>query len=174
MNKPLPNNSTDIVSQAVEKIKKETSEFKGGSKEKVIHAYVSNTLIGFCEQDERFAKVLLKTKRTLSDCCKYCLEGVTTAISDIDTYRRAVQFYFPNSEISMDMTITTGDIPDEEYINKKPEKKAEPKKVPKKSKSKNKEVSSKNPIPLSKPLHKPDTAKKAKKKHDDVIQLSLF
>lgn len=174
MNKPLPNNSADIISQAIEKIKNETSDFKGESKEKVIHTYVSNTLIGFCEQDKRFAKVLLKTKRTLSDCCKYCLEGVTTAISDIDTYRRAVQFYFPNSEISMNMTITTGDIPDEEYINKEPEKRAEPKRAPKKSKPKNKEASSKKPISLSEPLHKPNPAKKAKKKDDGVIQLSLF
>lgn len=180
MNETLPNNSADIISQAVEKIKNETSEFNGGIKERVIHTYVGNTLIGFCEQDTRFAEVLLKTKRTISDCCKYCLEGVTQSISDIDVYRRAVQFYFPNSEISMNMTITTGDIPDEEYINKKSEQ-PEFQNKSKKSASKTKE-NIKNTAETNKPAPAVKTkasskasSKKSKKKTEDrFIQLSLF
>lgn len=173
---PNQNNSNDIITKAVAKINSETKDFSGNQKAKIIHTYVSNALINFCKQNEKFAEVVLKTKRTLSECCKYCLEGVTTSISDIDTYRRAVQFYFPSTEIEMNMTIKTGDVPSNEYINKKAdtENNVENKKAIKAnnineiSKSDSKIAKQKT----SKKVNK--NSKKNKKKDGGYIQLSLF
>lgn len=114
--------SNDVITAAIEKIKKETEEFNGDRYGKAIYKAVSTQLINFCEQESDFAKVVLKTKRTLSDCCTECMLGVTDSLSDKETYERAVKFYYPNSEVQMVMTLVTGAAPDEEYMNKEAEK----------------------------------------------------
>lgn len=114
--------SNDIIRAAVEKIKNETEEFKGNKYGKVIYKEVSKQLINFCEQESGFAEVVLKTKRTLSDCCAECMKGVTDGLSDKETYERAVKFYYPDSKVQMLLTLETGTVPDEDYINKEAEK----------------------------------------------------
>ena len=114
--------SNDIITAAIEKIKKETEEFKGDRYGEVIYKEVSRQLINFCEQEIDFAKVVLKTKRTLSDCCVECMKGVTTGLSDEKTYERAVKFYYPDSKVRMLMTLEPGKAPDDEYMNKESEK----------------------------------------------------
>ena len=39
------------------------------------------------------------------DCMKAVAKGVGASISDLEAYRKAVQFYFPGAEIRMQMTI---------------------------------------------------------------------
>ena len=57
------------------------------------------------------------------------MKGCGSHISDIEVYRRAARFYFPNSEVEFVMTITiVGDEPDEKYLNKEPKKKPDEKK----------------------------------------------
>lgn len=166
----IQNNSTDIITLAVEKIKAEFGDFKGGTKETAVSSYVSTILQDFCKQDRRFAEVVYKFKRTLSDCCSEIMKGVTSYISDIDVYRNAVKFYFPNSEIEMKMTIDiTGEAPPENEIMKEAEKPKE-KPTPKKKSAEQK----------SKPV-KTETSKaktEEKSKQTDIpsgpIQLSLF
>ena len=167
-NTSIQNKSEDIITLATEKIKAEFEHFSGDTKAKAVSSYVSNILQDFCKQDERFASVIYKFKRTLSDCCSDIMHGVGSHISDIDVYRNAVKFYFPNSEISMNMTIEiTGDAPGEDEIMKEAEK---PKEKPKKAAAKTPE---KKPAPV-KPK-KQETKKPEKKKEDDgYIQLSLF
>lgn len=166
----IQNNSTDIISLAVEKIKAEFGNFNGGAKEKAVSSYVSTILQDFCKQDQRFAEVVYKFKRTLSDCCGEIMKGVTSHISDIDVYRNAVKFYFPNSEIEMKMTIDiTGEAPTEDEILKEAENPKE-KPTPKKNSVEQKAKPVKAETSKSKPAEKP--------KKDDVpsgpIQLSLF
>lgn len=60
---------------------------------------VCKMLISFCEQDKRFADAVFEKKETLSDCMKAVGKGVTYAISDVEAYRRAVQFYFPAADV---------------------------------------------------------------------------
>lgn len=146
---------TEIQNRAIEKIQAEFKEFKGGAKEKAVSSYVSNVLQDACKQDERFADVLLNFKQTLSDCLTDIMKNVGDAISDIDVYRRAAQFYFPNSDIEMTMRIEiTGDKPDKSVINKEPEKtkKAEPnpkKAADNKPKSKSKKKAESDYIQIS-------------------------
>lgn len=109
---------------AVSKIAKELEEFTGGMKEKTVSKFVASTLTHFCEENERFAEVVYKTQRTLSDCCAEVMKGTGNQISDIDVYRGAVRHYFKNADISFKMEICiTGEAPTEEEIMKKLEKK---------------------------------------------------
>lgn len=143
MNEQNQTISFDIITLAIEKINREFQEFKGDSKEKVVSSYVSNIIQDFCKQDKRFAEVVYQFKRTLSDCCEYAMKGVGSAISDIDVYRNAVSFYFPNAEISMNMSIDiSGEAPPDDVIYQEPAPKPEKKKsrANKKSQTKAKEI----------------------------------
>ena len=145
---------TDFKTLAIEKIDKELEEFKGDRYGEAVHTYVANALRDFCEKSERFAEVLYKTRRSMSDCIKEIMKGCGRHISDIEVYRRAARFYFPNSEVDFVMSITiSGEEPDEKYINKEPPKeRTEPAKEKQEKENK-------------KPKPKPEP---------EIIQLSLF
>ena len=51
------------------------------------------------EQDQRFADAVFGKQETLSDCMKAVGKGVTYEISDVEAYRRAVQYYFPAADV---------------------------------------------------------------------------
>ena len=185
---------------AVEKIAGELKEFKGDKYGMAVKNHVAATITHFCEQNERFAEVVYKTKRTLSDCCAEIMKGCGTSISDIDVYRGAVRNYFPNADIDFRMTITlTGDAPTVEEMNRVPEQKQAPKaekkaqdKKPVKAEKVAKAVSAppavqptqksaatKPKAPAAKPATpKPEAQPKKKSKgaYEDpnVIQLALF
>lgn len=109
---------------AAEKIAAELKGFKGDRYGMAVKNHVAATITHFCEQNERFAEVVYKTKRTLSDCCAEIMKGCGQSISDIDVYRGAVRNYFPNADIDFHMTITlTGDAPTEEDMSRVPEQK---------------------------------------------------
>ena len=118
---PIIAESQSYSRLAVTKINNELSMFKGGMKEKTVSKFVASTLVHFCEADEQFAEVVSKTPRTLSDCCAEVMCGCGNQVSDIDVYRGAAQFYFPNSEIHFNMEIRlTGAAPSEDEINRPP------------------------------------------------------
>lgn len=60
---------------------------------------VGNMLISFCRQDQRFADAVFEKKETLTDCMHAVSKGVTYSISDVEAYKRAVQFYFPAADV---------------------------------------------------------------------------
>ena len=187
---------------AVEKIAAELKDFKGDRYGMAVKNHVAATITHFCEQNERFAEVVYKTKRTLSDCCAEIMKGCGQSISDIDVYRGAVRNYFPNADIDFHMTITlTGDAPTMEEMERVPEQKQPPKaekKAPDKKPAKaekpaqaasappaatkpqtktgaqSPEYRRPTPPPPPKPTEQPK--KKAKGAYEDpnVIQLALF
>lgn len=163
----------DFKRLAIEKIDRELKEFKGDKYGKAVYTYVANVLRDFCQQNERFAEVVYKTKRSLSDCCAEIMKGCGSHISDIEVYRRATKMYFPNSEIEGVMRIViTGDAPDEKYLEKEPKKKAENKSSTEEFfdelKESDKSLSKVKSAKASKPT------KPSKTKEPEVIQLSLF
>ena len=109
----------------------------------------------------------MKTRRTLSDCCGQIIRGVGNSISDIEVYRRAVQFYFPNSEIEFKMNILlTGEAPSEEEMAREPEKKQLPKQ---------RKVKKTKAAAPAEPKGKPDKpSPPPKPAAPEIIQLSLF
>ena len=145
---------------ATEKIEKELANFTGDHKAKTISNYVADTLKRFCRANDKFAEVVTRTPRTLSDCCYEILKGCDMHFSDIDVYRAAVKFYFPNSDVLFHMQIRlTGDTPSEEEINRLTEHPAPVATVQRNNtvRTKSSSASSTN-----------------KKPADDTIHLSLF
>lgn len=182
---------------AAEKIAKELKEFKGDRYGDAVKNFVASTLTNFCEQNERFAQVVYETEATLSDCCSKIMRNCGNHISDIDVYRGAVRYYFPNAEVHFTMTIdASGEMPTPEEMAKPAPKtettdskatKAEhvPKKAPKAAKQEKPKVAEQEkkkpaaqaPVaPEKKPVPKPKKESKPKNpaKDDGLIQLSLF
>ena len=60
---------------------------------------VCRMLISFGEKDQRFADAVFAKTETLSDCMRAVGKGVQYSISDVEAYRRAVQFYFPAADV---------------------------------------------------------------------------
>ena len=173
---------------AVEKIAAELKEFKGDKYGMAVKNHVAATITHFCEQNERFAEVVYKTKRTLSDCCAEIMKGCGTSISDIDVYRGAVRNYFPNADIDFHMTITlTGDAPSMEEMERVPaqkpapkaEKKVEAQKPAPKAEKAVQAASAapaapKPQAPTPKPTEQPLKKPKGAYEDPNVIQLTLF
>ena len=140
---------------AVEKIAEELKTFKGDRYGEAVKKHVASTITHFCEQEPRFAEVVYKTKRTLSDCCAEIMKGCGTSISDIDVYRGAVKNYFPNAEVVFTMTISIdGDAPSEDEMNREV-RKAEPKKPAKAAAPKPEKPKAAAPAPAPKPKAAP-------------------
>lgn len=110
-----------------EAVKKITAEKKAvsGNKEKAMSEAVFATIKDFCLQDAEFAQAVAQGG-SFADCMKAVAKGVGNSISDIEAYRKAVQFYFPGAKIHFQMTIDLiGDaaIPEPEQV-KEPETKS--------------------------------------------------
>ena len=97
------------MNEYLEKVK---AEFEESSKASGLNRYakavlpsVKEALLGFCEQEPEFAQAIAECGKSLADCCTKITEGVSGSISDIELYRRAVQFYFDGADISFNMQI---------------------------------------------------------------------
>ena len=75
-----------------------------GQKEKIMARPVAEQLKDFCRQDEEFAQAVCQGG-TFADCMSAVAKGVGNSISDLEAYKKAVQFYFPGAEVKMALTI---------------------------------------------------------------------
>ena len=75
-----------------------------GQKEKIMAGPVAEQLKDFCRQDEEFAQAVCQGG-TFADCMNAVAKGVGNSISDLDAYKRAVEFYFPGAKVHMQLTI---------------------------------------------------------------------
>lgn len=163
----------DWRAKAKEKLEAEDKMFKGGRAAASVQGYVLRALLNFADQEPRFAEVVCNTERTFSECCAAVVHNAGEVLSDLEAYRKAVQFYFPNAEVSFSMNIKlTGAPPTEVEMQApaaiKPED-ASPN-VPKQA------APAHATKPASKAEKKPDEKKPAKKKKtpaEDDMQLSL-
>lgn len=94
----------DFVSKAIEKIEGGLSSVKGRHAE-VVARPVADALIAFCRQQEEFAQAVVQSDRGFADCVAHVVKGVGQSLSDIDAYRRAVEFWFPGAVVDMVLTI---------------------------------------------------------------------
>ena len=132
----------------------------------VIKTYVHNALCGFCEQDEQFAAAVCQGGE-LVDCLKHCTEGIKgSGISDIDIYRRAVQFYFPGATVDFHISIAMAGnetiISEEPLHDKTALQKAETEKTTTVQPAQTQQVAKK------------ERKKTTKPKPENIIQLDLF
>jgi len=162
-------------------IKNALDKLEAGAKEKitdrygsVIKTYVHSALAGFCKQNESFAQAIIDGG-TFAECIKYCTEGIggNTGISDIDIYRRAVQFYFPGAQVDFHISIITEGA--ETRIHEEPERE----KVKTETKTAKTEESitksEESVTKTEKPKRKSSIPERKPKKQDsNIIQLDLF
>lgn len=105
--------STEIINHAIEKINPKSIK-KSNRYMEVVAEPVAKTLHGFCRQSEEFARAITETDRTFQECLETIIKGIGQAISDIDVYQRAVEFYFPGAKIEFKMTIRMSEYETEE------------------------------------------------------------
>lgn len=91
------------ATQAHQKLDKEQKAVVG-QKEKTMASAVLAAVKDFCTQDAEFAQAVVQGG-SFADCMKKVAEGVGNSISDIDAYKKAVQFYFPGAKVQMQLTI---------------------------------------------------------------------
>lgn len=92
----------------VKAIKKLDDEYKSGKYDKygeAVKKSVLEALKGFIEQDGEFAQAIVEAKGTFADCIAKTMKGCGSSISDLEVYKRAVQFYFAGATIDFKMEI---------------------------------------------------------------------
>lgn len=94
----------DFVSKALEKIEGGLSSVKDRYG-KVVARPVADALISFCRQQEEFAQAVAQSDKGFADCVAHVVKDVGQALSDIDAYRKAVEFWFPGAVVDMVLTI---------------------------------------------------------------------
>lgn len=182
-----------IIKNALEKLDAGAKEKINDKYGAVIKTYVHNALAGFCKQNESFAQAVINGG-TFAECIKYCTEGIggNTGISDIDIYRRAVQFYFPGARVDFKIQIMTNGVqtiiheePEREDVKTKTKKSEEMKTKTEETITKTEETKLKT-FKLKRKTEKIEqktaepkrkntkSERKTKKQDSDIIQLDLF
>ena len=90
-----------MLKEALEKLDPKTAV---GQKEKVMAKAVADALQDFCKQDAEFAQAVAQGG-SFKECMHKVAAWISSSISDIDAYKRAVQYYFPGAEIRVQMRI---------------------------------------------------------------------
>ena len=83
------------------------AEFDQGtyfSHERQMKQYVRDALETFIRQDEEFAQAVVQDG-TFSECMKAVAKDCGACLSDLEAYKRAVQFYFPGADVEFQMKI---------------------------------------------------------------------
>lgn len=95
----------DIKEQAIKKL---TDEHKNGKYDRygqVVKNEALKALTEFVNQDAEFAQAIVESSGTFSQCIEKAMKGCGSSISDIEVYRRCVQFYFKGATIDFKMEI---------------------------------------------------------------------
>ena len=98
-------NPTVWQDMAIEKTTAERKAVKG-QRESIMADPVLDMIHEFCIQSEDFARAVAEGG-PFAACMTAVAKGVGNSISDIDAYKKAVQFYFPGAEIQVQIQIIT-------------------------------------------------------------------
>lgn len=170
----------DWRAKAKTKLEDENKAFKGSREARAVRDYILKTLICFADQEPRFAEVICNTKRTFSECCAAVVHNAGGMISDLDAYRRAVQFYFPHAEVEFMMNVKlTGSAPTKEEMQSpakiKPEEASSTPSASKPAaKSEPKRALKKRQLDKKRDPKAKKVKKLAPKQEEDFMQLSLW
>jgi len=104
-----------MTEQAINKLDTEFKDCKGLSKKgAAVSSAVFDALKNFCAQNAEFSQAVVQMDKPIKDCIESTVKDCGNSISDIEVYRKAVQFYFPGADIRFAMTI---DLRDDGYSN---------------------------------------------------------
>lgn len=93
-----------MIHNIKEKLENESSAVTGQAAS-VMKSAVKNALIDFSGQSSEFAQAIIESDKSFAECMKTVTQNIGNSISDIEAYRRAVQFYFPGADIKFEMKI---------------------------------------------------------------------
>lgn len=93
----------EYTKPALERLGKEYTEVIG-TKAAAMKELVREALESFIRQDDEFAQAVAQGG-SFDECMNAVAKGVGSSISDIEAYRKAVQFYFKGAEVRMVMEI---------------------------------------------------------------------
>lgn len=99
---------SDIVKEAKEKLAREHKAARYDQYARIMKDGVKKTLVQFCEQSEVFAEKVVHGK-SFEECMKAVAKHCGNGLSDVDAYKRAVNFYMPEARIKIRMEIITGE-----------------------------------------------------------------
>ena len=94
---------------AKEKIHKERTEVKGNQYAQAVAPFVADTLLVFIDENEVFAAAVAGSDKTLNECCSEITKDAKQYLSDIEVYKRAVQFYLPDADLKCEMRVVLPD-----------------------------------------------------------------
>lgn len=95
---------SEFFEQAKDRLQKESEE-KLDRYGEVMEFSVKEALLDFCRQEEEFAQAVVQGG-SFKDCMAAVAKKVKgNAISDLEAYKAAVEFYFPGAAVSMKMNI---------------------------------------------------------------------
>lgn len=97
-----------MCEQAITKLDSEYASAKLSKKGSAVGKSVVETLKDFCVQNEEFSQAVVQGK-SVGECIEYTVKGAGSSISDIEVYRKAVEFYFPGATVNFKMTVYLGD-----------------------------------------------------------------
>ncbi len=118
----------DFKDKAIKKLDKEYKSGKYDRYGEAVKKSVLEALKGFIEQDDEFAQAIVESKGTFVDCLAKIMKNCGSSISDLEVYKRAVQFYFAGATIDFKMEINLiGEAANSQTLAKTP--KAESKKI---------------------------------------------
>lgn len=95
---------SEYQKQAAQKLRQELKDGKYDQYAGIMKNAVNEALCEFCRQEEEFARAVLDGGN-FDECMKAVARNVGKGISDLDAYKRAVQFYFPGSDVKFSMQI---------------------------------------------------------------------
>lgn len=98
-------NNELLIKNAIDKLHKEASNPKISGKAATILPHVKNTLILFAKQEPEFAQAIIESKKSLTECCTEITKNVGNAVSDLEIYKAAANFYFEGSTVNFIMEI---------------------------------------------------------------------
>ena len=90
--------------QAKQKLETERKTGKYDKYAAAMKDAVCEALEGFCRQDGEFAQAVVQGG-AFEDCMRAVAENCGNAISDLEAFRRAVQFYFPGADVRFHMSV---------------------------------------------------------------------
>ena len=91
--------------EAIEKLDKEYKNGKYDRYGNAVKDAVLKALKEFVNQDEEFAQAIVQSSGTFQQCVETAMKGCGSSISDIEVYRRCVQFYFKGATVDFKMEI---------------------------------------------------------------------
>lgn len=73
--------------------------------QQVVANDTANALKLFCNQEDEFMQAVEQSDKTFQQCLDSICKDIGKSISDMELYKKAVQFYFPTAEINFRMSI---------------------------------------------------------------------